>query len=174
MQHIETVTVGSGGAASVTFSAIPDTYTDLLIVVSARSEIIYNGNYINFRFNGSSSGYTNRMLTGFGSGVNSNTNVTTSNFGGYLAESSYTADTFSSVQIYIPNYRSSVAKSSSSDGVSENNATEARQSINAGLWSGTDPVTSITFITESGDYAEGSTFYLYGITAGSDGITSVS
>ena len=37
MTPIQTVTVGSGGAANITFSNIPQTYTDLVIKISARS-----------------------------------------------------------------------------------------------------------------------------------------
>jgi hypothetical protein len=37
MVKIDTVTVGSGGAASIEFTNIPQTYTDLQIVLSARS-----------------------------------------------------------------------------------------------------------------------------------------
>ena len=33
---IETITVGSGGAASVTFSSIPQTFTDLVMKISSR------------------------------------------------------------------------------------------------------------------------------------------
>ena len=36
-KKIQTVTVGSGGAASIDFTSIPQTYTDLKIVLSART-----------------------------------------------------------------------------------------------------------------------------------------
>ena len=37
MKALQTVTVGAGGAATVTFSSIPQTYTDLILVVSKYS-----------------------------------------------------------------------------------------------------------------------------------------
>jgi len=37
-QKIATVTVGAGGASNITFSSIPQTYTDIKVVVSARTD----------------------------------------------------------------------------------------------------------------------------------------
>ena len=34
---ISTITVGSGGAASIDFTSIPQTYTDLLVKISLRA-----------------------------------------------------------------------------------------------------------------------------------------
>jgi len=47
---ISSVTVGSGGAATMTFSSIPQTYTDLLVRVSARNTST-SGSGLNMRFN---------------------------------------------------------------------------------------------------------------------------
>ena len=41
-ESIATVTVGSGGAADVTFSSIPATYTDLLLKLSSRADSAVN------------------------------------------------------------------------------------------------------------------------------------
>jgi hypothetical protein len=35
---IETVTVGSGGAANIEFTSIPQTYTDLKLVISGKND----------------------------------------------------------------------------------------------------------------------------------------
>jgi len=37
MVAIQTVTVGSGGAANIEFTSIPQTYTDLVVVLSLRN-----------------------------------------------------------------------------------------------------------------------------------------
>ena len=182
MQHIETVTVGSGGAASITFMAvgdIPSEYTDLLIVTSLRSNRAGEvADEALVRFNGDTgSNYSVRRLytyvvSGFvGSSADTGTSLRRSHTGANGA----TANTFGSGQIYIPNYRSSVAKSVSREDVTENNNTEAWLSIVAGLRSGTDPITSITIFPEVGSaFMEFSSASLYGITAGSDGIVAVS
>ena len=58
-------TVGSAGAASVTFSSIPQTFTDLRIVVSGRSARTGNvGNAMLVSFNGSASNFSYRILEG--------------------------------------------------------------------------------------------------------------
>jgi hypothetical protein len=86
-----------------------------------------------------------------------------------------TANTFGNTQIYIPNYKSSVAKSLSIDGVNENNATLAYQTIFAGLWTGTVAITSIQ-IEENfgGNWVANTSASLYGITKGSSGGVVVS
>ena len=172
MQHIETVTVGSGGAASITFSAIPDTFTDLLVVISARNTRAdgFVGVYISL--NGSTSSFTNRYLQGLGtSGVASGT---LARYIGAMPASTSTANTFGNVSVYFPNYRSSASKSFSGDSVSENNAGLSFQELTAHLWSVSDAITSISFAGEFDLFAEHSTASLYGILAGSDGTTVVS
>ena len=173
MQHIETVTVGSGGAASITFSAIPDTYTDLLVVVSGRTNRSSVVDAINFKPNNQTSNRSMRVLQGSGSSAVSFSNSEISIEG--PTGNNATSNTFGNVSFYIPSYRSSVAKSISGDGVSENNATAAYQTIMAALWNSTDPITSIVLAPLTGTlFLEHSTASLFGITAGSDGIVAVS
>ena len=185
MQLIEHYEVPSGGVSSMTFSSIPDTFTDLYVLMSLRDDSGFQEGIVGYRYNGSTSGYSGRTLWGSGSTQNTfalSTN-TSSAAGGTWGRTSNlninytgtTANTFASNSLYIPNYRSNVAKSASLDGVTENNATEAWQSINALLWSGTDPITSISFAPIEGTgFVEYSTFTLFGILAGSDGIVAVS
>ena len=76
-------------------------------------------------------------------------------------------------------YRHAVAEkitceSVSVDSVQENNATEAYQTIVAGLWNDTSAITSMVIGNFGGGFAEHSSASLYGITAGSDGIVAVS
>ena len=171
MTHIETVTVGSGGAASIAFSAIAGDFTDLVLVYSLRNST--NTNYQTMSFNGSTSNFTQRQLDGEGSGSGTSASRTDSVIRLTAVPSVATASTFSSAQIYIPNYTASVNKSFSVDGVTENNATQAFQVLIAGLWSQTAAITSIT-LTSPANFVEHSSASLFGITAGSDGIVSVS
>jgi hypothetical protein len=162
MELITSVTVGSGGAASVTLpgtGTIPQTYTDLLLQVSSRNTAVDTEN--TFSFNGSSANFSIRRIFGNGSTTGSDTLY------GYslTTTSGYTANTFSNNSIYIPNYTSSNFKSISIDGVAENNATASAQVLSAALWSNTAAITSIRLQPTSGTYAEGSTFYLYGISS---------
>jgi hypothetical protein len=56
--------VGSGGAASMSFSAIPATYTDLVIFVSARNTS--SGAALRLCFNGTTTNHTDRYIEGDG------------------------------------------------------------------------------------------------------------
>ena len=167
---ISSVTVGSGGAATVSFSSIPATYTDLCLLVTARSEasgdtvfrIRFNSdsgtNYKWIRLIGDGSSAASQDQSTYGAGYN------TSLFGQQNV-STNTASTFSNAQIYIPNYAGSNYKSASIDAVTENNATAAQATLWAGLWESTSAINAITLSGEgANDLAEYSTAYLYGIS----------
>lgn len=177
MQHIETVELASA-AASITFSSIPDTFTDLLIVASLRQDEGAPNAFPLVTFNSASlSNYSARFLDGDGSAVGSSTYTT---IYWQTTKPADTANTFGSVQIYIPNYRSAVAKSVSIDNVYENNATANRLRLAAGLWNDTSAITSVILhaggnsATPQYNFVQYSSASLYGITAGSDGIVAVS
>ena len=158
--QIATNTVGAGGASAITFSSIPQTYTDLCIKISGRSNTA--GLYGELIFNGSTTSYTTRRLEGDGSTVYSSTR--TDDLVEMLAASTYTASTFSSLEIYIPNYTSSNNKSFTIDFVTENNATSAIMALWAGLWSNTAAITSISLDPQTtAQFVQYSTATLYGI-----------
>lgn len=158
---ISSNTVGSGGVASVTFSSIPATYTDLLLKVSVRGSAASVNQSYRMTFNGSSTtGLTMKRLYGDGAAAASDSGTTSEGVG-----ASATANTFSNDEYYIPNYASANYKSFSVDNVGENNATTAYALLDAGLKSDTAAITSIVFtaVGVGGDLKEYSTFYLYGI-----------
>ena len=156
---IASVTVGSGGASSVTISSIPSTYTDLCLKYSIRNTST-NPTVIAL-FNGSSSNFTRKYFVGSGTAVNSGSDA--SNYIGYGEISTDTANTFANNEIYIPNYASSNYKSMSVDNVTENNATTAYAYMGASLWSSTSAITSIDISMYGGNLAQYSTLTLYGI-----------
>jgi len=165
---LEKITVGAAGASSVTFSSIPQTgYTDLVVKASIRS----SGSVatISTTFNGSSTGYSERLLYGTGTAAASASSSSASyiNWVFNTNESSSTASTFSNCEFYIPNYTSSNNKSISSDNVTENNATGATAYLDAALWANSAAITSITMglTGTSALFAQYSTFYLYGVAA---------
>ena len=168
-QLIQTVTVGAGGAASIDFTSIPQTGTDLLLVVSARSQnaIIYDSLF--FGFNGSNSNFSARYLRADGSSPFSNTWSNAVSDASATGNSA-TANTFGNFQLYIPNYTGSTNKSLSIDSVTENNATNAYQYLHAGLWANTAAITSLNFVIGGGgNVGQHSTASLYLITKGSGG-----
>jgi hypothetical protein len=167
-EAIATVTVGSGGAADITFSSIPATYTDLNVLASTRStgdQASVNYCQLRLELNGNTSNYSDRLLYGIGglgAGSLSYTNAYVT-WAGASTDSTATASTFSNVSIYIPNYASSNNKSISSDGVTESNATNSILTLDAGLWANSSAITSLKFTLETGNFAQYSTATLYGI-----------
>jgi hypothetical protein len=160
--------------SAIIFSSIPATFTDLLVVASLRA----NGTLAfvdgQLRFNGSTSGYSFRNLYGTGSSAASGSGTTESHFFDTNAGRG-SSNTFASVQIYIPNYRTSNNKSFSSDSVEEANGTSAFQGIHAGLWSDSAAINSIGLYDSNGNsWVQFSSATLYGITAGSSGGVVVS
>jgi hypothetical protein len=168
LYKIATVEVGSAGASSMAFSSIPQGYTDLRLVMSARTDgaSANNYGYLDLAFNGSTANYSARRILGYSTAANSgsgtafltpqNTNAATSN-------------TFSNMEITIPNYTSANYKSLSVDGVTENNSGAAEAAfctLEAGLWSSTSAITSLTFSVRSGygtTFQQYTTATLYGI-----------
>jgi hypothetical protein len=168
MTKIAEIVVGSGGISSIDFNSIPQTYTDLLLVVSARGTSpsdTDNGGLL--KINGSSSGYTSRDFYGSGSSAASSTNpysVTSAAFIGATPGGGATASTFGNKSIYIPNYAGSTVKTISVDSVMENNGTLAYQECIATYWSGTAAVTSLSLTLTYLNYAQYSIATLYGIS----------
>jgi hypothetical protein len=164
---LEKITVGAAGAASVTFSNIPQTgYTDLVIKASPRSAATGNPwDSVAVEFNGSSAtAYTIKMLYGDGTTPSSASSTSSAIIWSYFSNSSTTANTFGSIEMYIPNYTGATYKSMSSDSSSENKATQNLMALTGGLWSNTAAVTSIKLTpTSATNFSQYSTFYLYGV-----------
>lgn len=159
---IATTTVGSGGASTIDFTSIPQTYTDLVLKVSLRSDNDTLG--FNLNINGSTTSFTAKWLEGTGSAVSSYDS--NNNMGGFANRNSTTASVFSNFEIYFSNYTSSNNKPQSIDGVTENNATQAFTTLAARLWSNTSAINQLTIAHPDGSgqkYVQYSTATLYGI-----------
>ena len=160
--RIGSVTVGAGGSASISFTSIPSTYTDLLVKVSGRNS--GTSSQLLITVNSSTTDYSGkRLFNNVGtSAASTNTNTANLNPSGGVG-SAFTADTFGNTEIYIPNYTSNEYKTFSIDGTPENNAVENYNTIVAGLWSNTAAITSIGLVAAGGNFVQHSTAYLYGI-----------
>ena len=169
---IASSTVGSGGATTIDFTSIPQTYTDLKLVMSTRNQASNGGrDYASIRFNGDSGTNYSRVWAygldgspGAGSGTSEPTlRVIVQN------DSQSTASTFSNTEVYIPNYTGSSTKSVSIDSVAENNSNSTYVvEMSASLWNSSSAITYMTIYpantSGTGDFfVQHSTFYLYGI-----------
>jgi hypothetical protein len=163
MQPIYTQTVGSGGIGELVFNNIPQSFTDLKIVVSARIANSATANTLYIGFNGAYSVTTSRYLAGDGSAATSS--ISGNGLIGDVSANSTTANTFGTIDVYIPNYTGSNFKQYISDSVAENNAASALSELWAGLWRSTAAITSLRF-SASANMMQYSTISIYGITKG--------
>jgi len=172
MKLIKTV-IASGSSSVLEFTSIPQTYTDLVVKISLRQSSNNGNPYtpITFALNSSATNKTSRYILGEGGGVSS-PNYT--EFYVWTPSSLATADTFSNIKLYLPNYTGSTNKSISVDSVSENNATANMVALGAALWSNTAAVTGVSFTALAGNFVTGSTASLYGVLKGTDGIVTTS
>jgi hypothetical protein len=160
-QLISSSTLASS-AATFSFTAIPQTYTDLAVKCMTRFTGAAVDTWITFNANGSGI-YSVTSIKGantVGSG-NSSAQVY---FTSMLSDDSgFTANTFTSTDIYIPNYTLPQFKQINSASFNENNSADAWVQFGAGLMQSTTAVTSIEFFSVSTSFAANSTFSLYGI-----------
>ena len=175
MKLIETITVGSGGAASVTFNSIPQTYTDLVVVANARHTSGGGDNLI-AQLNGTTTSYVSRYLGGTGTAVQNYTNsslgISSGMLMGNVGGTSYTSNTWNASTIHIPNYTETVTKTGVANGGFENAASSVGyQSLTVSSSSVTAAVTSVTVKASATNLAENSVISLYGILKGSGGAT---
>lgn len=155
-EPIATQTLASA-AASITFSSIAASWTDLrLVLVSAR----VSGSAINYRFNSdSATNYSITRILGDGAtasstSATSQTEIGTSNYGTYLHL--HTLDVFS--------YAGSTNKTCLYEVNGDNNGS-GTVSRGVGLWRNTAAITSLTILMTSGTIASGAVATLYGIKA---------
>ena len=158
---ISTVTVGSGGSATIGFSSIPSTYTHLSLKLSGRTD--NSSSTLLITFNGSSANLSSTVMYGTGSATgtylsSTNLEIPTLNW------STTTSNTFNNMDMLIANYTESVHKLTRIDGAQETNATTtAFNSHQAGLWANNSAITQITLTPAAGSFVQYSTASLYGI-----------
>jgi hypothetical protein len=149
----------TGTASSVTFSNIPQGYTDLVLVVNAISTGTSQPD-VYMRVNGSSTTYSRTRMGGNGSSTFAS-NITSETFW-VLGPMENTAIT--NMVCNLMNYSSSSTFKTML--VRSNDSAIAVQAM-VSLWRDTTPITSILLYPEpaKGDFATGSTFTIYGIKA---------
>jgi hypothetical protein len=149
---------------ALAFSSIPQTYTDLMVILSVRGKG-YNGSDMSLKFNGSSSNYVSRYFwkDGNSSSATSEIGGTTSAFVGIIPGLQAGSNAYGMMSIYIPNYASgSLYKSLGIETISERNGNDQWLFIGSSLWNDSSPITSL-IVTCAQQYTGANTAHLYGI-----------
>ena len=164
-EPIATNTLGSA-TATVTFSSIPSTYNDLVLVSSVRSTSSGNQEYQLQLNSDTGSNYSYTRLAGDGSSAFSDrgSNRTYIDMG-YMPGSNSTSGVFGINNLSIMNYANSTTYKTLLYRWNDAGAVNAYAAAEVGLWRSTSAITSITLKMGSGNLEAGSTFTLYGIKA---------
>jgi hypothetical protein len=141
--------------SSYTFTSIPSTYTDLVLIFNGTSSISTTGT---LQFNSdTATNYSNTYVFGNGTSVasgRSDNQTATYQF--------YPSTTISTAIINIMNYSNTTTNKTVITRVAN---TSSYALANVGLWRSTSAITSIAVLTTGGTFSVGSTFTLYGIKA---------
>jgi hypothetical protein len=167
-ESIATVTVGSGGSAAIDFTSIPSTFQHLQIRSIGRSTRAATDDSYRIRAgNGSidtGSNYSFHFLRGTGAAASSSANNTQSFIlGGDTSAANATAGIFSTDVLDILDYANTNKYKTFRhlNGVDFNGSGDLR--LLSGLWQSTSAITDIKLFCENGNWAQYSSFALYGI-----------
>jgi hypothetical protein len=154
----------TGSVASITFSSIPQTYTDLVILHSVRTTRTDGMADLITEINADGSGITKKTM--YADGTPSNTSGAGGNMPGN--SNKHATGIFGNHKLYFPNYtRTAHYKNWVSDGVVENNidGDERSKTFQSTQWANNNAITQIRIYDSTGNnFIQYSTAYLYGIS----------
>lgn len=159
---IQAITLSSA-VASVTFTGIPQTYTDLVLVSSAQRGITGSGGAGTMILNGDTgTNYSSTILYNDGNTAYSFrwSSASALNAAFSAGDGSYAVSI-----INIMNYSNNTTRKTINSRFGFT-GTNGRSVIGSNLWRNTAPITEITLLAAN-NIASGSTFTLYGVGAGS-------
>jgi hypothetical protein len=161
-ESIQTVTVGSGGQATASFTSIPGTYKHLQIRMFANSSGADNANVT---FNSDTgNNYTRHRLAGNGSTATSSGGTSLPGWyifstAGFPSGSGYFGPSVVDILDYTNTNKYTTGRAASGQVNTANGGVE----ITSGLWLNTAAITRIDITAFGGSWAQYSSFALYGI-----------
>jgi hypothetical protein len=156
----------SSATATVSFSSIPSTWTDLYLRASIRQQA---GGNAYLTLNGTYSGLLGQRLAVNANAATINSYEATDGFIGDGQQPATTANYFGNVEVYIPNYADSSRKNWYGEFFTDQDGSaDSYMNYAAGLTPSSVAITTLALGpgAGSGTFASGSTFYLYGIKKG--------
>jgi hypothetical protein len=157
---IATTTLGSA-VSSYTFTSIPSTYTDLVLIANyATSSNAAESVYVQFNSD-SGSNYSSTDLIGDGSSATSGRTTSAS----YIRIGGRAVGTSSTANISITHFQNYANTTTYKTLLNRFGAAALGTVATVGLWRNTAAITSITVAGNSQNLSTGSTFTLYGIAS---------
>ncbi len=166
-ESIATVTVGSGGSATITFSSIPSTYTHLQIRGIARDARAANEDSISIRYNNDSGnnymGYHEIYGNGSTAAAFAGNTSTDKMLADRIAGNNATASVFGAIIFDILDYANTNKYKTQRflAGVDRNGA--GAIVFGSGLWMSTSAINEINLAGANGNFSQYTQFALYGI-----------
>ena len=158
---IATTTISSASSA-VTFSNLPQNYTDLYLVLSVRANSAPTSFGTGIRFNGDTgSNYSRTYTYGYGPSTGGGREVNQTRI--FYSSGTNTASQFNLIKIHLLNYSNSIAYKTV---VARNDDKADVTGMTSGVWRNSSAITSITitpYDDNSTGFAVGTTFNIYGI-----------
>ena len=156
----------SSAAASVTFSSISGSYTDLILVTQGALSVNNNSLYCTFNSD-TGSNYSSTSFEGYTNSLDSyrlssQTKMLLSGVNIGLATTVGFSMHISNIMNYsnATTYKTTIGRWNNT-----NDAGNKEIGMTVGIWRSTSAITSINIFSQSGNIASGSTFALYGILA---------
>jgi hypothetical protein len=162
---IASITLGAT-VSSVTFSSIPQTYTDLVCVVEGRGTRADYDDEVKIQFNSdTATNYSSTLLSGSGSAASSSRTTSASLIIGRIVGNSATAGVRSNMILNIMNYANTTTYKTVLERLNEppSGGADYGVALIAGLWRSTAAISTLTLTTTSGSFSSGCNFNLYGI-----------
>lgn len=158
-ESISTVTVGGGGASSITFSSIPATYQHLQIRGIAKTS---NLGWVQVKFNSDSgANYSQHELRGDGSSATAAGSASTSLMQVFLQNASQVASGVIDILDYANTSKYKTIRTLG--GFDDNGASTGYITLTSGNWRNTNAITDITINHSTSSFTQYSQFALYGI-----------
>lgn len=161
---IEIASSNGGGSTQVDFTSIPQIYTDLRLIISARtnSSASSYGDVMEMKINTATTNFVAKRLEGYAATIQGSTE--TNSMFGRATNANFASDLYCVVELYICDYASTSRYKvwHARSGTPAEDSTYTEKYIYSGRWNNNSAITSLS-IFASGTFNAQSKFSLYGI-----------
>jgi len=161
-EAIFTTTISGSSVSDITFSSIPSTYTDIVVIAFIKATNAANTS-LGFQVNGdTASNYSNTRLQGNGTTAVSerSSSQTSGQFSGTSFRVADSADNYSPTIFNMMNYANTTTYKTF---IARGNNASAGVGTSVSLWQSTAAINSLKIITFAGSIDVGTVVSLYGI-----------